>query len=477
MDKTRLLLIASLFALSAVADVTPEKLAWSKGPVQYLMTLDEISTWNAVTSNEQADAFVASFWARRDPTPGTPANEFQEEFDRRVAYADANFHTPKLRGALTERGKIWILFGKPSRTSKSAGDGPASNRRPTASTEVMGTVAIGDPYSDDNADREAWVYEGPYATAVFGRPTVELKFIDRFKDRFYEMEPTRVDLDAARMRVINASRSATSLKLQSDTLESALADIRSGKLGGTSGRLTYAEFLSPSGEYYVPIGIIVPAATEADTFFGVIEDNAGKRIGSFEQPAKGVTSTQSSIYDATFSLPTGKYIATFGLAKNGVPVVATSGPVDVQVVEKDAKGTSRLILTDIVETEESAPPKTPFAFGKLKLVPRTSFAASDTLRYFLEIHNPGIDAATILPRMQAKVELVPPTGPPIAATMEIHPLPIGGTTGPGQYALISSIPLGAMKSLAPGDYTLRLRVLDQVTNKSYSVEQKLKIVG
>jgi GWxTD domain-containing protein len=442
------------------------------------MTPDEVSSWQAITSNEQADAFIASFWARRDPTPDTPVNEYKDEFERRVAYADANFHSPKIKGSMTERGKIWILFGRPSRMSKSAGDGPASNRRPTASTEVMGTAAVGEAYSDDNADREAWVYEGPYATTVFARPTVELKFIDRFKDRVYEMEPTRVDLDAARLRVIAASKSPNQMKLQTDSLETSIADVKSGKVRSKDAYLTYAEFLSPAGEYYVPIGVVVPAAVEADTFFGIIEDAAGKRIGSFEQPATGVTSGASLLHDATFSLPTGRYTAIFGLAKGGAPVIAATGVIDVQAIEKDAKGTSRLILTDIVETERAAPPKTPFAFGQLKLVPRTSFAKTDTLRYFLEIHNPAIDASTNLPKMQAKVELVPSTGAPISAPMmEIHPLPIAGTTGPGEYALISSIPLGAMKNLAPGDYTLRLRVVDTITNKSYAVEQKVKIVG
>jgi GWxTD domain-containing protein len=51
--------------------------------------------------------FIARFWARRDPSPGTPINEFRDEFSRRVRFAretlaDSQSHgTP---GFDTDRG-------------------------------------------------------------------------------------------------------------------------------------------------------------------------------------------------------------------------------------------------------------------------------------------------------------------------------------------------------------------------------------
>ena len=179
------------------------------------------------------------------------------------------------------------------------------------------------------------------------------------------------------------------------------------------------------------------------------------------------------------NLPSGKYTATVGLAKGGTPVLATTGPLEVTSMAKEAVGTSRLILADVMETLEAAPVKSPFAFGKLKIVPRSAFSNKDELGYFIEIHNPGLDPATNLPKLQSKVDLIRPTGSPISAPLsDAQALPLSGTAGPGEYAIISGIPLGALsKPLAPGDYTLRVKVVDTITKQSYTVEQKFKIVG
>lgn len=52
------------------------------------------------------------FWRKRDPSPDTPQNEFEEEFLRRFYYANENFgvYTPGYR---TARGRIYILYGEP----------------------------------------------------------------------------------------------------------------------------------------------------------------------------------------------------------------------------------------------------------------------------------------------------------------------------------------------------------------------------
>src|SRR6202022_240127 len=98
----------------------------------------------------------------------------------------------------------------------------------------------------------------------------------------------------------------------------------------------------------------------------------------------------------------------------------------------------------------------------LKIVPRSTFSNKDELGYFVELHNPGVDPATNLPKMQAKIDLVPPSGPPISAPLsDVAALPLSGTPGPGEYAIISGIPLSQLrKPLAPGDYTLRVKVVD-----------------
>jgi GWxTD domain-containing protein len=473
--KTRVLVLGALVCASTLfAAVSPEKAAWGKGPIQYLMTKEEQSAWNALAADADADAFVTAFWARRDPTPGTAANELRDEFDRRVAYADANFPNRGVKGSMTERGRIYVIFGTPTR------------------------VTPGRTVTD--IPRQVWTYEGAITNRIFGRDAVEIAFIDRLNSRDYRLDsPQSVDLDTAHQRVIAAwiptampkpqpppapvaATSPTAFKTAS--LEAAIADAKGGRIAAKGATVSFAEFISPAGEYYIPVALYVPASasvtTDAvDTFFGIIEDAEGKRVQAFEVMAKPTASRNSLLYDTTLNLPDGKYTATLGVAKGGVPVLVSTGPLEVKAIAKDAVGTSKLILSDVMETLEAAPVKSPYAFGKLKIVPRTVFSNKDELGYFIELHNPGIDPGTNLPKLQTKVDLLRPTGPPISAPlMDAQALPLSGAVGPGEYAIISGIPLGDLsKPLPAGDYSLRIKVVDTITKQSYTVEQKFKIAG
>jgi GWxTD domain-containing protein len=495
----RISIIAALALVCATAGqaaVSPEKAAWAKGPVQYFLTPEELTQWYALQSDADADAFIALFWARRDPTPGTPRNEFREDFEARVEAADKQLGTKTVRGSMTDQGKTLILFGAPARAQRSGGSRTGTFRDSTR------------PESEDaSSSKSLWVYEGDVAQKLFNMSRVELQFIDRLNNGEMRLNPGRVDYAGAQKRAIAAvitqpgltklptaqpatgaaavpAAPAASTTLKTASLEAAMADIKAGKIARKGASLEFAEFLSPAGEDYVPVALFVPASAAVtpeavDTFFGVIEDSTGKRIEAFEVPAKAVVSKNNLLYDYTATLPAGTYTATLGVAKAGVPVLVASGPFTAAPVAKDSVGISRLVLSDIIETIEAAPVKSPFAFGRLKIVPRSAFTNKDELGYFIELHNPGIDAATNLPKIQTKIDLVPPSGPTISAPLsDAQALPLSGAVGAGEYAVISGIPLDAMKTpLKPGDYTLRIKVLDTVSKKSYTVEQKFKISG
>lgn len=499
-----MMLAIALVAIAGFAALSPQKAAWAKGPVQFLMTPDEVKQWNALQTDAEADAFIALFWARRDPTPGTPANEFRDEFEARVAAADKNFSTNTVAGSLSDRGKILILFGTPTHVYRTGGSGQIAISSPGSTFGGRTT----DTDADDTRDvaKYRFLYEGQVAEKMFNAPKVEFNFIDRRNDRNPRMETPRIDLSGAIQRVVNAAitqpnltklptvqtvtvpmpetPAAPATTLKTASLETAIIDAKAGKVENKGATITYAEFLSPTGDYYVPIGLYVPAsagltADSADTFFGVIEDSTGKRVQVFEEPAKATLSKNNSFFDYTATLPSGTYNVTVGLAKAGAPVLIATAPLQTSAIAKEAVGTSKLVLSDIIETIEAAPVKSPFAFGRLKIVPRSAFTNKDELGYFIEIHNPGIDTASNLPKMQAKLDLVPPTGPAISAPLsDVQALPLSGAPGPGEYAVISGIPLAELtKPLKPGDYTLRVKLVDTVTKKSYTVEQKFKIVG
>jgi len=68
-----------------------------------------------LTTAADRDAFIATFWKQRDPTPETPKNEYQEELVRRFAYANAHFGRASAReGWMTDMGRIYMILGAPA---------------------------------------------------------------------------------------------------------------------------------------------------------------------------------------------------------------------------------------------------------------------------------------------------------------------------------------------------------------------------
>src|SRR6267378_1520846 len=131
----------------------------------------------------------------RGATPGTPQNEFRDEFDRRVQYADQNFANGRQRGSLTDRGKVLVLFGAPTHAVRTPGRNLTQPQTDPTST------AVGSQTDDTAGERQTWIYEGAAAEKLFNAPKVEIRFVDRLNNKDLRMETPRVDFAAASQRV------------------------------------------------------------------------------------------------------------------------------------------------------------------------------------------------------------------------------------------------------------------------------------
>lgn len=100
-------------ATPARATVSPYT-KWLNEDVVYIIMPEERAAFLKLESNEERELFVEQFWERRDPTPGTPENEFKEEHYRRIAQANLRFPTATgTPGWRTDRGRIYIMYGPP----------------------------------------------------------------------------------------------------------------------------------------------------------------------------------------------------------------------------------------------------------------------------------------------------------------------------------------------------------------------------
>jgi GWxTD domain-containing protein len=94
--------------------------------VRYIITRKERKIFLELPDSEK-EAFREEFWKIRDPDPETEENEFKMEYFNRIETADDLFVSEGRPGWLTDRGRIYVLFGPPfERITYPMGSNPES---------------------------------------------------------------------------------------------------------------------------------------------------------------------------------------------------------------------------------------------------------------------------------------------------------------------------------------------------------------
>lgn len=512
--KIRFAVTAALLLVAATgtfAQLSQQHADWANGPVQFLMTKEEQAQWKTITTDTDAKAFVDLFWARRDPTPNTPQNEAREAFEARVAWADKNLGWRNTRGSMTDRGRTVVLYGQPKRIERQAAD------------QNFGSTDI----TADRSTSVQWVYEGPEAQTIFGSSKVTIRFADRLGNGDFKLERGTTDLTKAAAKAVQAmivnpnatvspaataatappvervpviSAPAPATTLTTAALATAVTDFKAAAKNPYEGKafVSWGEFVTPAGEYFVPVMLSVPAngglnAGQEVTFFGVVENEAGQRVLAFEEKQK-VAAAKNDLYVArSLAVPAGKHRGIFGIAQGTTPVVVASADMTTAgTLDKDATAISPLLLAAFVEPmTEAQKPTEPFAFGGVRILPKAdkTFRTSDELWYFFELRNPGLadppapaDAAATAapaeqrPKVQVKMDVQGKLADGKSVKMgaplsEVDAVPMKGV--PGHYGVGNSIPLTTFK---PGDYTVTVKVIDTVKKASYTLTDTFKVV-
>jgi GWxTD domain-containing protein len=181
---------------------------WADGPVRWIMTAEEKRAWSQLTPGGEWQEFVDRFWEARNPRPGNPDNPYKTTFDRRVAFADANFvQAEGTRGSMTDRGMIFVLLGPPtyvgrkpiragedvnaevgmstvgSRATAYAQRALNSAGEPAGASGMQATDALFGPgtRAPDSSPgwREIWHYRKPLLPGSVGYQQVDVDFVTR----------------------------------------------------------------------------------------------------------------------------------------------------------------------------------------------------------------------------------------------------------------------------------------------------------
>ncbi|HOT96032.1 MAG TPA: GWxTD domain-containing protein [bacterium] len=99
---------------------------------RYISTKEERNTFKKLNLPGKR-AFMKEFWSGRDPSPGTPENEYKQDYLARVQKANTSYRGSFREGWRTDRGRILLVYGAPDEVERF-------------------------PFSNDNRAYEIWHY-------------------------------------------------------------------------------------------------------------------------------------------------------------------------------------------------------------------------------------------------------------------------------------------------------------------------------
>jgi GWxTD domain-containing protein len=497
---------------------------WLDEDVRWIITDEEVSAFKKLSNNTERDAFIEEFWRRRDPTPDTEENEYKEEHYRRIAYANEHF-AAGIPGWKTDRGRIYIMYGKPDTIDSHPMGGPY--QRPA---EEGGGNTETYPF-------EVWRYR--YLEGI--GQEIEIEFVDDCQCGAYEMTIDRSKKDAL-LNVPNAGLTdmeAMGMANKADRFRGGLERLGTGpfnqdlstkqfdrldtfaklnraplvksELRGELVKSTIRTNVLPfdvrvdfvkltSDTVLVPITLQVPLRSlvwankdglqrAVINIYGQLTTLSGKIVQTFEDSRvkeippdvleKEINTT--SLYWKALPMRPGLYRLDVVVKDvNGDKVGIFSRSYTVPDYSNDEKlSSSTLILADQVRQVPSHEVGTgDFVIGVNKVRPRVqpsdgkpaSFKKDEKLNFWMQVYNLGVDETTKRPSATVEYQVVD-TATNKAVVDFTESTAQMGNVGE-QITLAKSVPLS---SLQPGVYQVTIKVNDQVSKQSIAPSAKFAL--
>jgi GWxTD domain-containing protein len=442
--------------VAAVAAAQSPSNAWLDEPEAAFMTNAERQEWWTLASDADRDAFKQRYWLRRDPTPGTPKNEFRDLLMQRIATADQKFTlNNRERGSMTWRGQVYLIFGTPARVSSFQENGQG---------QPLGTAEIQNPNSiavTGNEATERWFYERsrtPKILEAVGLPSLDFTFviepvkqIDDLQNpgNFHKLR----DVVAQKTIVTQLAEPARATAIT--TTQELTPDVVSAlDHAAESGAAARSSILWTGESAAATFWLVAPNVSRADgalSLFGRVKDMSGNTVATIARgvDTAGAFSTQQSggiVADATVQLTPGEYDAAF-LLESEKKVTLATGTTHVIVPESQSQfAVSSLVLTDKIQSSGEG-----LAMGRARVRPRAdaTFTTAESMWYLFQVANPS-DPAKVTVAVRLRHGVAAPTSPTVLpASLE--------SIGAGRYVSGFEMPLS---QLVPGDYTLYVSVRD-----------------
>jgi len=480
---------------------------WLSEEVPYIITDEERASFKKFTTDDEREQFIEAFWERRNPNPGSPENEFKEEYYRRIAYANEHYASG-MPGWKTDRGRIYITWGPPDEVDSHPSGG--TYERPP---EEGGGETSTYPF-------EQWRYR--YIDGI--GTNVILEFVDPTMTGEYHLTMDPGEKDAL-LHVPGAGLTLMeSMGMASKTDRFTRTDgMTTGQaLGGTPESMNeftrldlYAKIFKPPAVKFNDLkasvshkitGELLPFDVRTDFIrvtedsvltpvtvqianselqfqnkdgvmhavvdvFGQITTLSGRYVNTFE---KGIRldvpegefqkyMDRKSIYQEVVPLRPGRYKLSIVLKDdaNG-HMGALDLPVTVPHFDDESLSHSSLILADLIQPlPMSQVGSGPFVIGSTKVRPsvKGNFTRDQKLGIYMQVYNLSLDPKTHKPSAEIEYNITK-DGQEVWKTTEDAAKVANASQ---QMTIEKQMPL---QPLQPGKYTVAIKVTDNITKQS-----------
>jgi GWxTD domain-containing protein len=456
---------------------TPDDEDWANSPEAYFLTAAERREWEGLRSRESHQEFIERYWLKRDPTPGTPANEFRELVLGRIRTADARYRIEKTPGSRTRQGFAFIVFGTPSRVQEvHAAPLPPPRRLSVGDRDTP----VG--FTEGTETTHTWTYDlerTPKVLEALGVPTLSIRFViepnrhrdelqnpglvNEYRERLARKSVVNPDLVPAASALVapavTAASASTMLPLSREarallekaTPHGALEDEKRPMFGSAilwgdrsaAETLTWVYFPGKEG------------GAERMNFHALVRpQEGGPEILAGSQPVTPSTTLPTAkpgrVVMRRLDLPPGNYSASLAVTdEKDRPLASATLPLRIPALEKDLAVSSLLLSAGIGPVDKER--EGTFVFGTVEVLPRADaeFSRSESLWYFIQLANVE-DTEKITQEIQLR------RGVQTIASQPASPAKLQ-ELAPGRYAFGYEIPL---TGLAPGNYMLYVTVRD-----------------
>jgi GWxTD domain-containing protein len=443
-----------------------------------LLLPGEQEVLGSLKDDQDRREFQKIFWARRDPTPGTPANEFEDNVRAVWKNADSLFSYPNQKGSETGCGLVLALLGRPE--------------------EVLGKE-LGRQFDNmaylregSTREPETWVYRDR-AGLPFHFTGAELRIPFDSECRFAEGGILAEDLRRAAAALVTRPELAISRgsdgRLLPLAAAAATAAASSGAGAGARALLatprqdfplvaeTKLLMRGPKGEAYVA-GLLRASAAASGTpvplsVAAQATDAGGQVVASAARDVTAPPEADGALVASWgLSLKPGRYTLTLATLLTG-PAQGAVRTLDVDVPDF---GGATLVASPLVVYPDEPPatgaadPRDPWAamqLGPLRIRPRLGnvFTPKDALVVVATLHGATRDAATGQAALRSRYSILK-EGKPVARGAE------DAFATPEAVASVGPIPL---TGYAPGAYVVRLDVTDGVSKQTLRQETTFEI--